>query len=82
MAANAPAGGNVLMLRIVPGVDVLETRCLRGQAHLQEKGLKVVGEEFTEGDNAKTKSIVEDYLAARQHRRGLDGCRRHSGRSS
>lgn len=62
LAANAAAGANVLMLRIVPGVDVLETRASAAKRVFKEKGLTVIGEEFTEGDNAKTKSIVEDYL--------------------
>ncbi|KQY00460.1 ABC transporter substrate-binding protein [Rhizobium sp. Root73] len=62
VASTAPAGANVLMLRIVPGVDVLETRASAAKRIFKEKGLNVIGEEFTEGDNAKTKSIVEDYL--------------------
>ncbi len=60
--ANVPQGGNVLMLRILPGVDVLETRASGARNMFQEAGLTVLGEEFTDGDNAKTKSIVEDYL--------------------
>lgn len=60
--ANAPAGGNVLMLRILPGVDVLETRASGARNMFTEAGLNILGEEFTDGDNAKTKSIVEDYL--------------------
>ena len=60
--ANVPAGGNVLMLRILPGVDVLETRASGARNMFKEAGLNVLGEEFTDGDNAKTKSIVEDYL--------------------
>ncbi len=62
VADNVEAGGNVLMLRILPGVDVLETRYSAGRRILDEAGLNVVGVEFTDGDNAKTKSIVEDYL--------------------
>jgi ribose transport system substrate-binding protein len=60
--ANVPQGGNVLMLRILPGVDVLETRASGARNMFAEAGLNVLGEEFTDGDNAKTKSIVEDYL--------------------
>lgn len=63
IADNVDAGGNVLMLRILPGVDVLETRYSAGKRVLEEAGLNIVGAEFTDGDNAKTKSIVEDYLA-------------------
>jgi len=62
VADNVEAGGNVLMLRILPGVDVLETRYSAGRRILEEAGLNIVGAEFTDGDNAKTKSIVEDYL--------------------
>lgn len=62
IADNLEAGGNVLMLRILPGVDVLETRYSAGRRILDEAGLNVVGAEFTDGDNANTKSIVEDYL--------------------
>lgn len=49
------------MLRIVPGVDVLEAHASAAKRIFKEKGLEVIGEEFTEGANAKTKSIVEDY---------------------
>jgi ribose transport system substrate-binding protein len=63
IAANVAKGGNVLMLRILPGVDVLETRYSGGKRILEAAGLNIVGAEFTDGDNAKTKSIVEDYLA-------------------
>ena len=59
---NVPEGGDVLMLRILPGVDVLETRASGARNMFAEAGLNVLGEEFTDGDNAKTKSIVEDYL--------------------
>ncbi len=62
VAENVDDGGNVLMLRILPGVDVLETRYSAGRRILEEAGLNIVGAEFTDGDNAKTKSIVEDYL--------------------
>lgn len=63
IAEKAKPGARVLMLRIIPGVDVLETRASAAKRIFVEKGLEVIGEEFTEGDNAKTKSIVEDYLA-------------------
>lgn len=62
IAENVEPGANVLMLRILPGVDVLETRYSAGRRILDEAGLNVVGAEFTDGDNAKTKGIVEDYL--------------------
>lgn len=62
IAEKIPAGGSVLALRILPGVDVLENRWASAERIFKEKGIKVVGAEFTNGDNAKTKAIVEDYL--------------------
>lgn len=62
IAENAEPGGKVLMLRILPGVDVLETRYSAAKRILEEAGMEIVGAEFTDGDRAKTKSIVEDYL--------------------
>lgn len=62
MSDHLKKGASVLMLRILPGVDVLETRYSAAKRIFDERGLKIVGAEFTEGDNAKTKSIVEDYL--------------------
>lgn len=59
---HLPAGGNVLALRILPGVDVLETRWSGAQTIFEEAGVNVVGAEFTEGSTATTKAIVEDYL--------------------
>lgn len=59
-----PEGGTVLALRILPGVDVLETRWAAAKRIFDEHpNINVVGVEFTDGDRAKTKSIVEDYLA-------------------
>jgi ribose transport system substrate-binding protein len=57
-----PAGGNVLALRILPGVDVLEHRWSGAERIFAEAGVNVVGAEFTEGSTANTKSIVEDYI--------------------
>ncbi|WP_186421268.1 ABC transporter substrate-binding protein [Bosea sp. CS1GBMeth4] len=62
IAEKIPAGGSVLALRILPGVDVLENRWAAAERIFKEKGIKIVGTEFTDGDNAKTKAIVEDYL--------------------
>lgn len=62
IADNAEAGGKVLMLRILPGVDVLETRYSAAKRILEDAGMTIVGAEFTDGDRAKTKSIVEDYI--------------------
>jgi ribose transport system substrate-binding protein len=62
IADHLPKGGKVLGLRILPGVDVLETRWSAAKRIFKEKGINVVGAEFTDGDNAKTKAIVEDYI--------------------
>jgi ribose transport system substrate-binding protein len=56
-------GGKVLALRILPGVDVLETRFAGAQQIFEDNGIELVGAEFTEGDAANTKSIVSDYIA-------------------
>lgn len=61
-AANALEGGKVLMLRILPGVDVLETRYSAATHILEAAGMEIVGAELSDGDRAKTKSIVEDCL--------------------
>ena len=71
-------GGKVLALRILPGVDVLETRFGAAQQIFEENGIELVGAEFTEGDAANTKSIVADYIQREgEPRRHLDGRRRH-----
>ena len=55
---------NVLALRILPGVDVLEERWAAAKIAFEGAGdnINVVGVEFGDGDNAKVKSIVNDYL--------------------
>ncbi|MET7751139.1 substrate-binding domain-containing protein [Micromonospora sp. NPDC005367] len=55
-------GGKVLALRILPGVDVLEQRWAAANEIFTGSELDVVGVEFTDGDAAKTKSIVADYI--------------------
>ena len=62
LVENVEAGGNILALRILPGVDVLETRWSAAKAIFDGAELNVVGVEFTEGDLANTKSIVTDYI--------------------
>ena len=62
IVSELPKDGKVLALRILPGVDVLETRWSAAHRIFKEHGVNVVGAEFTNGDNAKTKSIVEDYI--------------------
>jgi ribose transport system substrate-binding protein len=67
---NVDEGGKVLMLRILPGVDVLETRYSAAKEIFDNSDIEVVGAEFTEGDAANAKSIVSDYI---QREGGLDG---------
>ena len=76
---EVPEGGKVLALRILPGVDVLETRWAGAKEIFDEAGLDVVGVEFTEGDRANTKSIVADYL---QREGQLDGVWMDAGATS
>ncbi|WP_433500836.1 substrate-binding domain-containing protein [Sphaerimonospora sp. CA-214678] len=62
LVGKVPAGGKILALRILPGVDVLETRWSAAKVAFDSSDLDVVGVEFTDGDAAKTKSIVGDYI--------------------
>jgi ribose transport system substrate-binding protein len=62
LVSTVKKGGNVLALRILPGVDVLETRWSAAKVIFDQNGINVVGVQFTDGDPAKTKSIVSDYL--------------------
>ncbi|MGI5292155.1 ABC transporter substrate-binding protein [Nonomuraea polychroma] len=62
LVEKVPAGGKVLALRILPGVDVLETRWSAAKVVFDKSKVQVVGVEFTDGDAAKTKSIVSDYI--------------------
>lgn len=66
LAEQVPEGGNVLALRILPGVDVLETRYVSAQIVMEEAGINIVGAEFTEGDAANTKSVITDYIQREQ----------------
>ncbi len=59
---EVPEGGNILALRILPGVDVLETRWAAAEQIFNENGMNVVGVEFSEGDRANVKAIVTDYI--------------------
>ncbi|HEY8979988.1 MAG TPA: substrate-binding domain-containing protein [Streptomyces sp.] len=59
---EAKPGGKVLALRILPGVDVLETRWSAAKIAFDKGGVDVVGVEFTDGDPARTKKIVGDYI--------------------
>ena len=87
---NVDPGGKILALRILPGVDVLETRWSAAQEVFADSELEIVGDEQTEGDAANTKQIVSDYIARegeldgiwmdagateRRGRGGVRGCR-------
>ncbi|MER3452203.1 MAG: ABC transporter substrate-binding protein [Acidimicrobiia bacterium] len=62
LAANVKPGAGVIALRILPGVDVLETRWLAAEAIFKQHNLTVLASEQTGGDAAKTKSIVSDAI--------------------
>jgi ribose transport system substrate-binding protein len=62
LIAHTKPGGNILALRILPGVDVLETRWGAAQYLFTQAHRNVVGVEFTGADPAKTKAIVNEYL--------------------
>ena len=62
LVENVEPGGRILALRILPGVDVLETRWVAGQIIMEEAGLEIIDNVFTDGDNAQVKSIIQDYL--------------------
>jgi ribose transport system substrate-binding protein len=62
LVENVDSDGNILALRILPGVDVLETRWSAAKEIFDDSDLNVVGVEFSEGDAARVKSIVSDYI--------------------
>ena len=70
IADHAGPGGKVLALRSLPGVDVLETRWAAAEHIFAERGIDVVGVEFTGGDDAAVQRIVTDYV---QQEGTLDG---------
>jgi ribose transport system substrate-binding protein len=76
---NVDAGGKILALRILPGVDVLETRWSAAKEIFDDSDLNVVGVEFTDGDAAKAKSIVSDYI---QREGQIDGVWMDAGATS
>ena len=59
---NLEPGSKVLALRILPGVDVLENRWAAAQQIFADSELEILGDEFTEGDGAKIKDVVTQYL--------------------
>ncbi len=67
---NLPAKANVIALRILPGVDVLETRWAGARNLFAESDLNVVAVEFGDGNNDKVKTIVTDAIQKYGH---IDG---------
>jgi ribose transport system substrate-binding protein len=60
---NLPDGGNVLALRILPGVDVLEQRWGAAlEVFADNPQLNIIGVEFGAYSNPDTKGIVADYI--------------------
>lgn len=76
---NVDSGGKILALRILPGVDVLETRWSAAQEVFADSDLEIVGDEQTEGDAANTKQIISDVLAREGE---LDGVWMDAGATS
>jgi ribose transport system substrate-binding protein len=76
---NVDSGGKILALRILPGVDVLETRWSAAQEVFADSDLEIVGDEQTEGDAANTKQIVSDYITREGE---LDGIWMDAGATS
>jgi len=57
-------GGNVLAIRILPGVDVLEQRWGAARIIFEENPqLNIIGVEFSGYDSFEVNTIVTDYLA-------------------
>ncbi|OLF06876.1 ABC transporter substrate-binding protein [Actinophytocola xinjiangensis] len=79
LTEKVDAGGKILALRILPGVDVLEQRWAAANEIFADSELDVVGVEFTDGDAAKTKSIVSDYI---QREGQIDGVWMDAGATS
>jgi ribose transport system substrate-binding protein len=79
LVENVDPGGKILALRILPGVDVLETRWSAAQEVFADSELEIVGDEQTEGDAANTKQIVSDYIAREGE---LDGIWMDAGATS
>jgi ribose transport system substrate-binding protein len=60
---NLPDGGDVLALRILPGVDVLEQRWGAAlEVFADNPQLNIIGVEFGAYSNPDTKGIVADYI--------------------
>ena len=63
ISENLEKGDKVVALRILPGVDVLETRWAAAQKIFEEKGIEAK-DFFTEADPTKIKGIISDELTS------------------
>lgn len=59
---NIPEGGNVVAIRILPGVDVLETRWAAAKQYFEDNNVNVVEVQFGDGNNDKVKTIITDAI--------------------
>ena len=74
------AGGNVLALRILPGVDVLEQRWAAARKIFEANPqINVIGVEFVGYDSFKASTVLSDYLAKYGH---IDGVWMDAGGTS
>ena len=62
LADNLDEGAKVVALRILPGVDVLETRWAAAKQVFEEEGIDVVEVAFGDGNNDKVKTIITDAI--------------------
>lgn len=62
LADNLEPGSKVVALRILPGVDVLETRWAAAKQVFEERGIDVVEVAFGDGNNDKVKTIITDAI--------------------
>jgi ribose transport system substrate-binding protein len=62
LADNLPDGAKVVALRILPGVDVLETRWAAAKQVFEQEGIDVVEVAFGDGNNDKVKTIITDAI--------------------
>ena len=79
ISSKVKSGGNVIALRILPGVDVLETRWSAAKVIFDKNKINVVDVQFTQGDGAKVKSIVTDDIQRFGH---IDGVWMDAGATS
>ncbi|MFO7662702.1 MAG: ABC transporter substrate-binding protein [Chloroflexota bacterium] len=62
IADNLEPGDNVVAIRILPGVDVLETRWAAAKQYFEQNNIDVVEVQFGDGNNDKVKTIITDAI--------------------